>query len=147
MFHEKKERFIKMPYYEGGQKALKQFISDNLKYPEEAGKHKIEGTVQVFFIIGNKGNVIEAKIINSLGYGCDEEALRVIKLLKFKIPKTHNVKPTFNKKINIHFHYPKEKTKETPAQQNLQLNYSVITSLPKEINKTNSIIYTIKLDK
>ncbi|HMG15888.1 MAG TPA: energy transducer TonB, partial [Saprospiraceae bacterium] len=120
MYNEKKERFIKMPVFEGGQKALKQFINENLQYPPEAQKNRIEGTIQVFFIIGTKGKVIEAKVINSLGYGCDEEALRVIKLLEFRIPQTHNIRATFNKKINIHFRLNKEVASEPHKEINIQ---------------------------
>lgn len=154
MYNEKKDKFVKMPVYEGGQEALKQFINNNLKYPIEALKLKIEGTIQVFFIIGNKGKVMEAKALNSLGYGCDEEAVRVIKLLEFKVPKTHNVKASFNKKINIHFNLANENIKENhniPTQdQNFQVQYSITsTKITKSENqeKQKSIEYTILLNQ
>lgn len=152
MYNEKKDKFVKMPIYEGGQDALKRFINNNLKYPTDALKYKIEGTIQVFFIIGNNGKVIEAKALNSLGHGCDEEAVRVIKLLEFKVPKTHNVKASFNKKINIHFNLSNEKKKEIkniPTQeQNFQVQYSITSSsISQSQKKDKNIEYTIILNK
>ncbi|HXB40208.1 MAG TPA: energy transducer TonB [Bacteroidia bacterium] len=60
---------------------LKKFWADNIKYPREAIENDIQGKVGVNFIIDENGKVVEAKIINKLGYGCDEEVLRVIKLM------------------------------------------------------------------
>ena len=85
---EKKDKhFIKKPYYEGGIKALKKFVGENLQYPKEALREKIEGTVYVRYTVDYKGNVIAAKTISGIGYGCDQEALRLVKMLKFIAPK------------------------------------------------------------
>ena len=88
MKKEKREKdFRKKPIYPGGNSALKQFIKDNLQYPEEALKNKVEGGVIVQFTIDHLGKVTHTKVISGLGYGCDEEAQRVIRLLTFEVPK------------------------------------------------------------
>lgn len=112
----KKERkddsFLKKPYYQGGEQALKEFISKNLKYPEHAIAHKIEGSIPIKYDINYKGDVSDVKILSSLGYGCDEEAIRVVRLLKFIVPKIpKNLKVVFHKNITIHFSM---KEKEIP---------------------------------
>ena len=105
----KPEQFIRHPSYPGGTEALREFVKKNLRYPKEAQKNKIEGTVAVKYEIDQKGNVIDAQIKSGLGHGCDEEALRVVKLLKFHVPKHRGLRVTFHKTINIHFRLPETK--------------------------------------
>lgn len=69
----------KMPELIGGMDSLQ----TRLVYPNEAIKHKIEGKVYILAAIDTSGNPICAKVIKGLGYGCDEEALRLVKTSKF----------------------------------------------------------------
>ena len=64
--------------YPGGHTKMIEFVGKNLKYPDEARKNGVEGTVIVVFKIGQKGKVSDAKVVQSIGYGCDEEAVRVV---------------------------------------------------------------------
>ena len=87
MKKEKKDKdFIKSAYFEGGRAALEAFVKKELRYPKEALQAKIEGTVSVRYTVDYKGKVIEAGIISGLGHGCDEEALRIVRKLQFKVP-------------------------------------------------------------
>jgi len=134
----KDKHFLKKPIYEGGRQALFDFIKKNLQYPEEALKNKIEGVVIIRYTINKEGKVIKTEVKNSLGYGCDEEAERVVKLLKFHVPKNRKLKVLFHKKINIRFSLPKKKSQK----QELQINYS---SQKEEKDKAgNSFEYTIE---
>ncbi|MEM6322004.1 MAG: energy transducer TonB, partial [Bacteroidota bacterium] len=96
----KKERkdhqFIKKPYYEGGISAMRMFIKKHLVYPEIAKKRQIEGTVYLRYTINQKGEVIDSKVIRGIGHGCDEEATRLVRLLKFKVPKNRRPKLLFH---------------------------------------------------
>jgi TonB family protein len=74
------------PYFPNGMQALGQFISAYIKYPDEALKNNIKGQVIVEFIITEDGSTTDFKIVKSLGYGCDEEAVRVLKLLPDWVP-------------------------------------------------------------
>ncbi len=146
MHRESNEKhLIKKPYYEGGKKALDQFIKQHLKYPKEALEKKIEGSVHVTFEISTEGKVITAKSISSLGGGCDEEAVRLVKMLRYKVPKNpRKLKIKFNKKIQIHFRLPKTPLKNSGT--NVRYNYS---HKPKEkavkpAAKPNTYSYTIK---
>ena len=70
-----------MPKFPGGNKALSQFLQRNIKYPKLAQDHKIQGTLYVSFIIRKDGSVSEARVIQGLGMGCDEEAIRVVNMM------------------------------------------------------------------
>lgn len=55
-----------------------EFIGQNLKYPKQAIKKKVEGRVVVKFVVDTDGKISNAVVIQGIGAGCDEEALRVI---------------------------------------------------------------------
>lgn len=61
-----------------------QSIYKNIDYPQKARMQGIEGTVRVQFIVDAEGNVQQAKVVKGIGGGCDEEALEVVKKLRFK---------------------------------------------------------------
>jgi Ca-activated chloride channel family protein len=67
-----------MPEFPGGKKALEKYFADNLKYPEVAKNAGISGSVVVSFVVEDDGSLSDIKIIKGLGYGCDEEVLRLI---------------------------------------------------------------------
>jgi Gram-negative bacterial TonB protein C-terminal len=99
----KKEQFIQQPIYVGGDKAMTTFIYQHLKIPNEALLNNVEGIVFLEFGIDFKGNVIETRVIKGLGFGCDVEAVRVVKLLKFDMGKYPGMKIIFHKKAKIQF--------------------------------------------
>jgi protein TonB len=68
-----------MPKMKGGLNAL----YNDIKYPELAKRSGIEGIVIAEFIINEKGEIEDLKIVRGIGGGCDEEVLRVIKLQSF----------------------------------------------------------------
>jgi TonB family protein len=84
-FNEKGESFTynaydyeAMPEYPGGMPALSNFLRSQLKYPKEAKKRNIGGTVFVGFVVDNTGQVKDVKVVKGIGFGCDEEAVRVV---------------------------------------------------------------------
>ncbi|WP_395626311.1 energy transducer TonB [Daejeonella sp.] len=68
------------PEYRGGQKALAMFLASRLRYPAKARENRIQGKVYIGFVIENNGSLSEFKVIRGIGSGCDEEAIRVLKL-------------------------------------------------------------------
>ena len=80
----KKETFIiaeEMPSYPGGDADRQKFLADAIQYPQQALETGIQGTVYVQFVVDSKGNITDAKIMRGIGGGCDEEALRVVKMM------------------------------------------------------------------
>jgi TonB family protein len=140
----KKKRFIERPKYPGGTKALQQFIKDHLSYPEAARKAKIEGTVKLRYTINHLGKVVRAEVLSGLGYGCDEEAVRLVKLLRFEVPKNRGVKVQFQKQISIHFRLGKQREK-TAGQPSVHYMYkpAAKTAEEEEKEKGGSYNYTI----
>ena len=66
------------PEFPGGMEALIKYLSENIKYPEQAKKDKIQGKVYISFVVEKDGSVADAKVLRGIGGGCDEEALRVV---------------------------------------------------------------------
>lgn len=71
-----------VPTFPGGHAAYKEFLAENIKYPSEAVEENIEGQVIVAFTVDKSGKSKGIKVLQGLGYGCDKEAIRVIKLIK-----------------------------------------------------------------
>jgi protein TonB len=73
-------------YYEGGQEAMYAFINQEVKYPILAKRNRIQGQCIVSFTLNTDGTLSGIKLVKNIGGGCGEEALRVVRLLKFKKP-------------------------------------------------------------
>lgn len=72
-----------MPAYPGSNAGLADYINANLVYPEQAIDNNIEGTVNVQFVVDDRGNVSNVKTIgNKLGYGLEDEAITVVNKLQ-----------------------------------------------------------------
>ena len=70
-----------MPEFPGGMAKLSEYLSKNLKYPQSARDSGIQGRVFVNFVIEPDGSVSNVKVMRTLGGGCDEEAIRVVKAM------------------------------------------------------------------
>jgi Ca-activated chloride channel homolog len=70
-----------MPEYIGGQSAMEAFIEMNLVYPSRAKASGISGTVYVQFTVNADGSLSNISVLRGIGGGCDEEAIRVVKLM------------------------------------------------------------------
>ena len=91
----------KMPEYPGGMNELLKFLAQNVRYPEIAKKENIQGMVVVQFIIGKDGAIIDPHVVQGIGGGANEEALRVVKMM----PKW---KPGIQRgqAVNVQFNLP-----------------------------------------
>jgi protein TonB len=127
--------FIKGAVYPGGQKAMLLFIQNNLQYPSEAITAKVEGTVRIRFSIDHLGKVFKSQVIASLGHGCDEEAIRLVQLLQFEVPKAYKLKVQHHRTLNIHFKLQvnRELSTEAPTLPTpLLIQYSISSSTSPE---------------
>lgn len=59
------------------------YIAANLVYPEAAIKQNLSGIVKIAFIVEPHGRISNVQVVNPLGAGCNEEALRIVRLLKW----------------------------------------------------------------
>lgn len=92
-----KEIFI-TPKYEGGIEKFYKFLGKKVKYPKDAAKKSIKGTVVVNFVVEKDGAVTEAKIIESVYPSIDDEVIRVILLS----PKWNNA---FHRGVPVRVRY------------------------------------------
>jgi len=97
---------MNLPKYIGGSEAFREFIAENLHYPEAAHEAKIEGSVIVEYDISDDGSVYDPHVLKGLGYGCDEEAIRVIGMLRFEKVKNRGMRVKLTTKTTIHFRPP-----------------------------------------
>jgi protein TonB len=67
-----------MPTPPGGMEGWNKYLSSNLKYPTQARRMGIEGTVYVVFVVNTDGSIQDVEILRGIGGGCDEEAMRVV---------------------------------------------------------------------
>ena len=68
-----------LPEFSGGMAGWGKYLSENLKYPEQAKKDSISGRVIVGFIVEKDGTLSDIKVLRGIGGGLDEEAVRVLK--------------------------------------------------------------------
>lgn len=90
-----------MPSFMGNEDALYAYVSKNIIYPLKAKENNIQGRVVVRFIIEKDGNVSNIEILRKLGFGCDEEVIRLIKSMPKWFPGKQNGKP-----VRVHFTMP-----------------------------------------
>lgn len=64
---------------QGGYEAFYEYVGKNMRYPAQARRMGIEGTVYVQFVVEKDGSITDVQAIRGIGAGCDEEAVRVIK--------------------------------------------------------------------
>lgn len=94
-----------MPEYIGGQTAMETFIKMHLAYPAEAKAKGISGTVYIEFTVKADGSVTNVTVIRGIGGGCDEEAVRVVKMMNknWKPGKQNGKNTTTKMTLPIHF--------------------------------------------
>jgi periplasmic protein TonB len=72
-------RIDKPPMFPGGEKARLAYLQKNIVYPEFAWKNKVEGPVYVTFIVEKDSTITNIQILQGIGAGCDDEAMRVVR--------------------------------------------------------------------
>lgn len=138
--YKKERKFLELPRYSGGKEALSKFLKEHLRYPEEALQKGIEGKVVVQFEIDDDGLVHHPVVTHGIGGGCDEEALRLVALLRYQKVNNHGKRVRTRSKINISFKLPGQrlsytvtsntkKTTEKP-KQNPPVTYSYTITIP-----------------
>jgi len=89
------------PSFEGGVDKMYQWLGENIKYPQEARESGISGTVVVTFVVEKDGSITNVEPLNKIGGGCEQEAVRVVKLM----PKWRGGKQN-NMPVRVQFNIP-----------------------------------------
>lgn len=86
-----------MPEFPEGTDKMIQYISDNIHYPKEALENEISGRVYINFTVKKDGTLDNIKVVRGIGFGCDEEAIRVVKNMPKWKPGIDHGKPVDTK--------------------------------------------------
>lgn len=81
------------PEFMGGMEALARFLQKNLRYPNSATNANVGGKVFMQFVVGQDGSITKVDILKGIGFGCDEEAQRVVKLMPRWSPGKQSGRP------------------------------------------------------
>ncbi len=81
------------PMFPGGLSELGKYIGKNIRYPAAAQRANVQGKVFVQFVVGKDGDIRDPRIVKGIGFGCDEEALRVTLNMPRWNPGKQNGKP------------------------------------------------------
>jgi protein TonB len=92
------------PEFNGGMAALGQYLGKNLRYPAAAQRANVSGRVFVSFVVNTDGSIQDVAVLKGLGFGTDEEAIRVIKAMPKWRPGKQSGRPVrvkYNLPINF----------------------------------------------
>lgn len=70
---------IVQPQFKGGLNKFYKFLAENIQYPMDAAQRRITGRVYLSFVVCEDGSMCDYKVENGIGFGLDDEALRVVK--------------------------------------------------------------------
>ena len=80
------------PLFPSGKRGLEKYIARTKRTPFIAKTHKIEGQVNLRFMVNVDGSISDVRILKGMGYGCDEEAIRIVEKMPPWMPATKESK-------------------------------------------------------
>jgi protein TonB len=91
-----------MPSFQGkGQEGFREWIAQNLRYPEIAAENGLSGKVYVQFAVNSKGQVVDAVVVRGVDPALDKEAIRVVMSSPKWTPGRQRGKP-----VKVQFTFP-----------------------------------------
>ena len=82
-----------LPQFPGGAAEFMKWLTKNLKYPTTAQNQRVKGRVVAEFIINKDGSVSDLQLVEHLNLACDNEVLRVLRMMPKWEPGVMNAKP------------------------------------------------------
>jgi len=120
----KTRKFLKIPVYPGGKLSFREFVAENLVYPEEALSKGVQGTVYLEYTVDNIGQVENIVVTHGIGHGCDEEAIRLVKLLSYPSVRNRGIKLKVKMKTRIAFVLPVSSSDTSDSENGIRISYS-----------------------
>lgn len=90
--------------FPGGLEAWGKFLNDNLEYPRMAKRSNIQGKVYLNFVVDKDGNVSDIEVVRGIGGGCDDEAIRVLKMAPKWNPGLQRGNPV-KSRMSLYIHF------------------------------------------
>ena len=115
----------KQPEFPGGMPGLMQYVAQNLRYPAEAQQANVSGRVFVQFVVTQTGNIQSLRILKGIGYGCDEEAVRIVSQMPKWTPGSQSGKP-----VAVMYNLPIQFTLEKKAEDQRTGKVEILDNSP-----------------
>jgi TonB family protein len=134
----------KTPEFKGEITAFSNFLGQNLRYPEAMRKKNIQGKVYISFVVEKDGTLSNFHTLRGIGYGAEEESIRVLKLSPKWNPGYQNGRP-----VRVQFTIPISFTLEnTNTAKNAALKIGDVEKKGSKnhYNLTNNTIYSQSSD-
>ena len=90
-----------MPVFNADPNGILRYVSNNISYPEIAKSIGVEGTVYVSFVVSELGKVEGVKVMRGIGYGCDEEVMKVVSRMPIWLKAGKNAGRAVKVRYNI----------------------------------------------
>ena len=91
------------PLIPKGLRGLPIYLAENLRYPEDARRRDIQGKVGVEFVVETSGHPSNVRATEALGGGCDDEAMRLVRSLRWRPALKNGQRVRSIVKLDIHF--------------------------------------------
>ena len=89
------------PEFIGGRVEMYKYLGENIQYPAAAQRANVSGRVFVKFIVEEDGSIGDVVVMKGIGFGCDEEAIRVVKSMPKWKPGVQN-----GKNVRVYYNMP-----------------------------------------
>ncbi|HEY1007628.1 MAG TPA: M56 family metallopeptidase, partial [Sphingobacteriaceae bacterium] len=123
-----------LPKFPGGDEQFGKYLAGNLRYPAEAKEKHIAGRVFVSFIVEKDGALTDIKVLRGLGYGTDEEAVRVLKASPKWTPgmkEGKKVRVQFTIPIFFQLEKPEQPAAESKGNPDEAIDLASVDQLPR----------------
>ena len=96
---------IQQPEFFGGMQGLGQFLAQNLRYPADAQRARVQGKVFISFVVCTDGSLCDYEVVKGVDSSVDQEALRVVKAMSGRwkpgVYRGEKVRVKYNLPINF----------------------------------------------
>lgn len=133
-----------MPEFPGGNMAMMQYLSGNIKYPEEARDNNIQGRVVIQFVVEKDGSISDVKVVKSVHELLDSEALRCVSAMPAWTPGTQEGKPvrvSFTIPINFKFRGSDSDFKSVRVSYMKEMNVALFKSCKTPANAAMTVTW------
>ena len=94
----------------GGIRAYNKYLENNIHYPPEALEKKVKGKVTITFTVTTSGSLTDFEVVRGLGYGCDEEVIRLVQEGPAWTPSVEDDSPV-ESEVRVKLKFDPEKAK------------------------------------
>lgn len=132
-----------MPGFPGGDLAMMQYLSGNIKYPEEARDNNIQGRVVIQFVVEKDGSISNAEVVKSVHELLDTEALRCVSAMPAWTPGTQQGKPvrvSYTIPINFKFRDSDSDFKSVRVSYMKEMNVALFKSCKTPANAAMTVM-------